>query len=305
MSLFSPKQVAHAIGVSEATLKRWCDRGLVEASRTSGGHRRIHMKAVFELLKSTDNTLVHPDILGLPPNTGRKTSKLESVQENIRETLLRGDEDHFRGMVLDLYLSEVPLHVIFDQVIAPAFHEIGCAWSRNEVHVFQERLSCEICFRTLYELQTYVERENAQAPLALGATLSGDPYRLGVIMAEMALKSLGWRAVTIGVDLPGESLAEAIHHYHPKLFWLSVSAVADERQFLEAYELVLAACRRAGSWVVLGGRALTPALREKIEYTVFCDNVTHMVSFLKSVPGGAPMNAGRINILTHVQKLTD
>jgi len=285
MTMFSPKQVAQALGVSEATLKRWCDRGLVEASRTSGGHRRIAMKSVIALLKNTENTLVHPEILGLPSNTGRKASKLESVQENLYNALATGNEDAFRGMLLDLYLSDVPLHEIFDKAVAPAFHEIGCAWKRNEIHIYQERLSCEICMRTLYELHAYLETDNANAPLAIGGTLSSDPYRLGVVMVEMTLKSLGWRALSIGTDLPGETLAEAVHHYHPKLFWLSVSSMVDESFFLEEYQRVYEACRRTGSYVVLGGRALSPKLREQMAYTVYCDTVTHMVSFLNSVPG--------------------
>ena len=35
--LVSPKQVAHAMGVSESSLKRWCDQGLIPTVRTAAG----------------------------------------------------------------------------------------------------------------------------------------------------------------------------------------------------------------------------------------------------------------------------
>ena len=49
--LISPKQVARAIGVSESTLKRWCDRGLIPMTKTAGGHRRMEVEAVVDAAK--------------------------------------------------------------------------------------------------------------------------------------------------------------------------------------------------------------------------------------------------------------
>ena len=65
--LVSPKQVARAIGVSESSLKRWCDQGLIKTVRTAGGHRKMDIAEVLRYVREQDHKLVSPEILGLPP----------------------------------------------------------------------------------------------------------------------------------------------------------------------------------------------------------------------------------------------
>ena len=50
-SVLSPKELAAAIGVSESTLKRWADDGLIVFSRTAGGHRRIRLAEAIRFIR--------------------------------------------------------------------------------------------------------------------------------------------------------------------------------------------------------------------------------------------------------------
>ena len=68
--LVTPKQVALAIGVSEASLKRWCDKGLLPFSRTPGGHRRLPISGVMQFVRKTGQSLVEPAVIGLPATIG-------------------------------------------------------------------------------------------------------------------------------------------------------------------------------------------------------------------------------------------
>src|SRR4051794_35510116 len=46
MDIISTKGVAVALGVSEATVKRWADAGMLRCFRTRGGHRKFRTRDV-------------------------------------------------------------------------------------------------------------------------------------------------------------------------------------------------------------------------------------------------------------------
>ena len=64
-TLLSPRELADAIGASESSLKRWTDGGLIVATRTAGGHRRIPLAEAIRFIRETAQPVVRPEILGL------------------------------------------------------------------------------------------------------------------------------------------------------------------------------------------------------------------------------------------------
>ncbi|MCG8586872.1 MAG: helix-turn-helix domain-containing protein, partial [Pirellulales bacterium] len=131
--LITPKQVARAIGVSESSLKRWCDRGLIPTVRTAGGHRRLPISGVLGYLRETDHVLVRPELLGLPPTSGRGDLAVRRAADLFQAALLSSDEQQARQVIFDLYLARQPLSTICDHVVAKAFHNIGDARECGDV----------------------------------------------------------------------------------------------------------------------------------------------------------------------------
>ena len=164
MQSFSPRQLARAAGVSESSVKRWCDQGLIPTQKTAGGHRRLAPDAASEFLRHS-----HPDarfeLLGLPP---RRTQGPLAADDFYR-ALISGSEDMCRQIVFDLHYRGERASRIFDTVIAPAFVCVGQGWECNEVEVFQERRGCGICLRVLDELKSMIPQPKSTAPFALGA----------------------------------------------------------------------------------------------------------------------------------------
>jgi excisionase family DNA binding protein len=281
--LVTPKQVAQAINVSESSLKRWCDQGLLTAVRTAGGHRRLAVDDVIQFLRNSGQQLVRPELLGLPSNTGRTAAMEERARDRLRDALIAGDEDQCRRIAFDLYLSGQSTCEICDQVLAPALHDIGALWECGEVSVYRERRACETELKLLHELQMAIRTPPTESPRAVGGTLESDPYRLPTSMVELVLRDQGWQATSLGTRLPAATIAEAVRDNEPNVLWLSVSSIESVPKFLEEYSHLLCATVETGAAIVVGGRALTAAIRQQMTYSAYCDTLRHLVSFATSL----------------------
>jgi excisionase family DNA binding protein len=280
--LLTPKQVARALNVSESSVKRWCDRGVIATQYTAGGHRRIPLAAMMEFIRAGKHTLVHPEALGLPATSGQSERVVERAREKMTAALLAGDDSGCRQLAIDLYLAEHNLSVICDDVFAAAFREIGNRWSCGEAEVYQERRGCEITMRILRELRSLLPAPSQQAPLAIGGAPAGDPYSLGTTMAELVLRDTKWNAVSLGNNLPFATLAAAIREHRPKLVWLSCSFLADAESFLSGYSELHEEFAAEGALVV-GGYALTEDIRRRMKFSAYCDNMQHLEGFAQTL----------------------
>lgn len=281
--LLTTKQVARAIGVSEASVKRWCDKGAVPCARTAGGHRRLTLCGIIEFLRRNGHELVEPELLGLPADTGRRECAVERCAKAFHRALVAGDEQQLRRMTYDLYLAGHTFREIMDRHVAPAVRALGDCWAHGELEVFEERRAVEMAMRAVYEMRCILGPLCGEAPAAIGASLEHDPYTLPTAMVEVALRELGWRAQSVGAGLPAKTIAEAVRRARPKICWLSVSAFPDPEQFVADYRIVADAARGCGAAMVVGGRAMSEPVRHTIRYAAYCDALAHLVAFAETI----------------------
>lgn len=281
--LLTPKQVARSIGVSEASLKRWCDKGTVPSIRTAGGHRRLPLNGVMQFLRQTGYPIVRPELLGLPSTTGHGKETIERARSQMRPALENGDDQRVARLTFDLYLAGHTACDICDQVIGPAFEDIGARWQHGEIEVYEERRGCEACMRVLHQLRRLLPPVPDSAPRAIGATPEGDPYTIPTLMVETVLREAGWRADSYGVGHPFSTLCAAIRAVRPHLFWLSVSTIPSVPDFLAGYSKLYETAVECSVPVVVGGRALTGEIRRAIRYTAHGDALQHLISFARTL----------------------
>jgi excisionase family DNA binding protein len=296
--LISPKQVARAIGVSESTLKRWCDRGLISMTKTAGGHRRMELDAVVRFLRDSGHEIVEPELLGLPAAVGQTGWTLNRACERISSALVAGEESVVRQVVFDLLLAGHTVTAIFDDVLAPVMHQIGEKWACGEAAVYQERRACEICMRLLHELRSTTASIEAASPTAIGGTIEHDIYTIPATMAEVLLRSIGWMATGIGTNLPFDTMRKAISETRPRLCWLSVSFIRDEKAFVAGINNLFLAAHEFGSALAIGGQAVSESLRQQIQYTTFCESFRDLEMFARSLhphrSQPTPSSAGKL-----------
>jgi excisionase family DNA binding protein len=297
---FTTKQVAEALLVSESSVKRWCDSGVIPTTRTAGGHRRISMAGLMEFLESTNRRLMNRGALGLAEpghrNTVREAMDQQNqldreisirLQEEFEQAIARGDESLCRRSLTQWYGLNQSVALLADRLVATTFQHLGHRWECGEMEVYQERRGCEICARLIHELGRMIPEASARAPLAIGGAPHGDHYQLPSQLVEMVLRESGWRATNLGDNLPFETLLRAVRDSQPKLFWLSVSHIEDEEGFVEQFARFSADLPRDVTLVV-GGRALHDRLRPRLTFTAHCDTMQQMASFAAAVSGFRP-----------------
>jgi excisionase family DNA binding protein len=280
---FSPNQVAKSLGVSEASIKRWCDKGILLSARTAGGHRRIPLHVVLDFVRENDFALAQPEVMGLPPTVGSGSRTLDQACRLYAQALEQGDEAHCLQLTMDLLLAGHDMAVIGDQVIAPAFDHLGQRWEHGEAEVYQERRGVEITRHVLSRLKGTLASPVPAAPTAIGTTPPGDPYSLPGQLCELVLLEQGWQARFLGSELPLETTAQAVTDLRPRMLWLSVSNLDAPQSFIEGYRQLYELCRERQCAVVLGGRALTDTVRREIQYASYGDRLQHLQSFAQSL----------------------
>lgn len=283
----SPRQVAVALGVSESAVKRWCDQGLLPLERTPGGHRRISSAAVLRFARERGREI--RDASALISTESAMPKPLGMARAELRRALLAGDRTAARATLEAQWIGGQSVDVLCDEMIVPAFAEIGECWSRGALEIYEERCAGELLRRCLDGLGARFSPLVQGAPRAIGGTLEDDPYGLPTAMSELVLQERGFDARSLGIGLPAATIARAIADLKPRLVWLAVGTCDDERRIVGECAVVERATKAVGAALVVGGRALVPSLRRQLRYSAFCDGMTQLASFAEAlVPRTGP-----------------
>lgn len=293
---FTPKQIAIALQVSESSVKRWCDRGVIRTDRTLGGHRRIPLEFLLQFLEETNRRIVDPKAIGLqhsePPKPLDACNEAD-LQAQFERSLIAGNETDCRKILSAWYAMHGGIASVADKLLCPTFRSIGERWNCGEVEIYQERRGCEMCNRLIHELRRLLPEPPAMAPLAMGGTASGDQYQLPNQVTEMVFREQHWRTISLGSNIPFSSLLSAARKHMPRVFWLSVSYIPDVSLFLEEYAAFSRSLPK-GILLVVGGRGLSDEIRPKMTYSAHCDSMHQLVQLATSLRLGAQTSAPQV-----------
>lgn len=260
MKEISPKTLAQSLGVSESSVKRWVDDGALMARRTAGGHRRIAVADAVRFVRQSGTPVVRPDLIlggGTPVQPSQyDTAAIREVSHQLFALLHQDNAAEARAFLLGLFLCGWPVSALCDGPIRNALEEIGTLWRHGPAGVVIEHRATDTCVRALSEMRALFVPAAPDAPVAIGAASSGDPYILPSMMVAAVLADLGYRDHNLGADTPVAALTSAVSHYHPRIVWLSQSVARDHAGLSDAEEKLAVQLSRRGATLILGGRAV-------------------------------------------------
>lgn len=243
MEILSTRQVARLLAVSEATVKRWTDEGVLRCYRTPGGHRKFRLAEVREFMATHSFAGAE-----LPNGTGPPSRP--TVEGTIALALAADANRLVRGLAAAL--SEgASLELLLDDVLAPALVRIGDAWACHELEVGHEHVASSTMIELLARLAPVVEG-TASRGVAVIACLEGERHDLAARMAGLVCRAEGFRVLIPGADTPAGGVARLVREVRAAVVALSSAGVASLPSS-QALAQVLDSARETGARVFAGG----------------------------------------------------
>lgn len=284
MKYLSPKQLGKAIGVSESSLKRWIDDGLIDVIRTTGGHRRVELAEAIRFVRQRGYTVKDPSVLGLTAaddRTGRADHS--QLSEHFYDLLVNGRDKEFIAAVTRLYLDAHTMSEIIDGPIRQAMQQIGELWHNNPDGIGIEHRATDICIRTLGYMHSLLKPPAPNAPIAIGGAPAGDMHLISSLCVSLVLAEQGWREANLGANTPWDQLSSVAKQEKASLVWVSMTAEpnADYAKKLDqlARDLAEQSCQ-----IIVGGRQLNDAiLRLNLDNLHTARSMVELQSFSKGL----------------------
>ncbi|MEZ5429342.1 MAG: B12-binding domain-containing protein [Pyrinomonadaceae bacterium] len=279
------KEVARLCSVSDATVKRWDDAGVLKSERTSGGHRRFRAEEVarFQLEQDLGLKKSHGDESINAAVARRRPNKNLSDCSYFR-ALVAGCEEEAANLLINYFLHEKNLSGLFDDLLAPAMRKIGELWVAGELTVAQEHLATRTAISSLYKLRCVVPVCDPNGKTAVCCAIEGDFHELPTHLAQIIFESEGWDVVNFGANLPLYSLTEEISHLSPKLICISSTIMADIERLSRDYKDFSESQPRRNASVVLGGRGFqNPGIRRRLPAELYPENFTQLSEFVRNL----------------------
>jgi DNA-binding transcriptional MerR regulator len=241
-------------GVTPSSLRFLEREGLIEPTRTPGGHRLFSEADVRRIaqikawqaqrlsLEEIHERLRQRDALGDP----------EDLSRRFLDQVLAGDGTAATATILEADALGMPLVRLFSEVIEPALVEVGDRWEHGTVLVAQEKTVSELVRDIVAELSIRHLTSRPDAPVVVAACVAGERHELGLRMLTGLLRADGYRVQYLGADVASEFLADATRLHRPAAVLLSARFTTSEPAMAEAIAAVRAVAGEATA-IVVGG----------------------------------------------------
>ncbi|HEX9961580.1 MAG TPA: B12-binding domain-containing protein [Pyrinomonadaceae bacterium] len=279
------KEVARLCRVSDATVKRWEEAGLLKSERTSGGHRRFRAEEVarFQRRQNIGSKQAHG---GESARAALRRRRIKKSYSNslLFHSLLAGREDEAGNILISAYLRGNPPARIFDDSLCPALRRTGELWFEGEISVAQEHLATRAAYNAIYKLRENIPVGETNGKLAFCCAMEGDFHELPTHFAQITLEKEGWEAMNFGANMPLYSLTDEILYHSPEVVCISAAIISDYERQARDYKEFRARIAKLKIPVVLGGRAFEDKrVRARFPAEFYAENFTSFDEFVKAL----------------------
>jgi len=201
---FTPKQIAQMLNVNESTIKRWVDKGLLNAYITSGGHRRIYQEDLLAFKKASNHNKKHSYTL----RKSRLHTHFKEPWMEYYNLLLENYHKEAKAIIVNEFLRNISIVEVIQKIIFPTLEHVGSEWITGNIEIHDEhRISFHIREQLIALYQLIPEPKNGKKVIL--ACISGDWHEIPLQTSALILKSYGYEPIILGVNAPEKEILEA------------------------------------------------------------------------------------------------
>lgn len=215
---FSTNELAELFRVNVSTVKRWIDRGMLQAEITPGGHRRVTQKQLEVFIKNNKKLSPHSYVL---KRIGAKTKGKQDVWKELYAKLLSNDVAGCRNFLRDYFLSQSQLTYFLEQIVTPVLRHIGSEWQKKNISIYQEHQMSFLIRLFLVEISTYIPEPKESSPKAVLACVEGDRHEIPLQMLALILKMRGVQPLVLGTNIPISEIIRACENTKPQFLLIT------------------------------------------------------------------------------------
>jgi excisionase family DNA binding protein len=243
--LLTTRQAADLLGVSPSSVKRWADEGLLVCIKTVGSHRRFD-RVALERFRDVQAPLVAV--------AAETAGEIDGWIEALCSTR---PPQAFEAKLLDLR-GRKGSWVAAATFLGDVLNEVGRRWEAGRLGVLEEHLAAERLERAVTSAGAWVPLPS-EAPRALLLTAEGDDHTLGLALAELCLRELGFATLWAGRSTPIDLIARVVRLRTLHAVGVSASRFSSDPGNLERQAGLLAElCAPYSVRLVFGGEGAWP-----------------------------------------------
>ena len=260
--MLTTTEAARMAAVAPSTIKHWADQVPLPSFRTAGGHRGFERLAIERLLHEQPTSVSSAD-----PRPPAWVS-----------CLVAGRRPDIDGRLLEARDRLGSWWRVADELGA-ALTDMGKQWECGHLTVAEEHVASDALARALARVGDALPIR-LDGPRCLLACAGEDEHTLGLSLAELCLRELGWTPTWLGRRTPVAEMVRLVRGGQVAMVALSASALLAEGQSLRSIaDEVGMACKERGVELLLGGAGAWP------EQPPFGVRVTSFTSFRDYLTG--------------------
>ncbi len=192
-----------------------------------GGHRpgRLMPMSLAALVELSESTVDSARRSGREPAAPQLKSYLALMRAH--------DMDALRRLLLHAQIR-LGLSRFIAEVVLPLNTQVGDAWMRGQLEIFEEHAYIECLQGVLRQALTAIpEAAPLDRPRVLLTTLPGEPHGLGLLLAEALFALEGARTLSLGAQTPVWDISLAVTAYRCDIVALGFTGCMNPNQVVD------------------------------------------------------------------------